>query len=64
MRYWRVMTMTSVVSMRISPNGSNSGVPKADPPMMRSIELWPTPISFLKLTDFRFREGKQVCEYY
>ena len=33
-------------------------------PMMRSIELWPTPISFLKLTDFRFREGKQVCEYY
>jgi hypothetical protein len=33
-------------------------------PMMRSIETWPTPMSFLKLTDFRFVSGKPACQYY
>jgi hypothetical protein len=33
-------------------------------PMMRVIELWPTPISFLKLTDFKFSNGREVCAYY
>jgi hypothetical protein len=74
-RYEMVLTIQSFYSRRLVYHalGNHPARPQREyfktstcplGPMMRSIELWPTPMSFLKLTDFRFREGKQVCEYY